>query len=170
MEKRIIPNEILLPEIAALLATGKEVILKVKGYSMLPFIRHNYDSVLLRKEDTLVVGDIVLAQTSMGGYVLHRILSIENNKITLMGDGNPTGVEYTTAEQVAGKAIYVIKGEDGHRVFCYSKSQRLKAKIWKALLPLRPYLLKIYRMTHGMDEDSFISAVAKAFRRVFRRK
>lgn len=163
MEKKIIPNDILLPEVATLLAEGKEVILKVKGYSMLPFIRHDLDSVLLKKADTYQVGDIVLAYTTYGLFVLHRIIAIEGARITLMGDGNLQGVEYTSYDQIAGKALYVIQGENGKRVYCYSLSLKLKARLWRWCLPIRRYLLKIYRINHGMDEDSYTSALKKMF-------
>ena len=49
MEKVEIPNEVLIPAIGKLLGEGREVELRPKGNSMLPFIRSERDSVILRK-------------------------------------------------------------------------------------------------------------------------
>ena len=55
-------NEILFPEVAALLEEGHTVTLKAKGTSMMPFIVGGRDSVVLQKADRVAVGDIVLAR------------------------------------------------------------------------------------------------------------
>ena len=55
MNRITVPNEILIPQIGALLAEGREVELRPKGNSMLPFIRQDKDNVILRKLDTVSV-------------------------------------------------------------------------------------------------------------------
>ena len=87
MDKRVIPNDVLLPEVAKFLEEGREVVLSPKGNSMLPFIREGKDSVILKKLPTEEAGDIVLAKLP-GRYVLHRIVDEDGNRLTLMGDGN----------------------------------------------------------------------------------
>ena len=62
MENRTLPNEVLLGEISALLAEGREVAFTPKGTSMLPFIRGGRDSVTLKKLAEVKVGDIVLVR------------------------------------------------------------------------------------------------------------
>ena len=140
-EKKIIPNDILLGEATDLLARGIEVVLMTKGNSMLPFIRGEKDSVRLKKLDSYGVGDIVLAhiRDARGArYVLHRIISMDGDKLTLMGDGNLIGTESCMISDISGTVMEIIRpGDRGKKVN--------KATIWRKLLPVRRYLLAIYR-------------------------
>ena len=138
MEKRIIPNEILLAEAGALLAEGRDVELLVKGNSMLPFLRNERDSVLLRKLDSVCKGDIVLARIEPTRYVLHRVRTLRGEGLTLMGDGNLRGTENCTLTDVLGTVIEIIR-PDGKR------RKPGKGRCWAALRPVRRYLLFIYR-------------------------
>jgi len=79
MNKVVLPNDIMLGEVTALLREGKKVIIMTKGNSMLPFIRGEKDSVNLELRDTLEEGDIALAQIRPGHYVLHRVVSVEDS-------------------------------------------------------------------------------------------
>ena len=138
MEKRILPNEILLAEAGALLAEGRDVELSVKGNSMLPFLRNECDSVQLRKLPQMEKGDVVLAQIAPGRYVLHRVRAIEGERLTLMGDGNIRGTEACTTADVLGTAIAYIRPGGKRR-------KPGKARLWQWLRPVRRYLLFIYR-------------------------
>jgi SOS-response transcriptional repressor LexA len=132
------PNEILLGSAAAFLGEGREVILRARGNSMLPFIRNERDSVVLRKDDSLEVGDIVLVQMP-DRFVMHRIIERDGDRFRMMGDGNVRGTESFRREDVLGKVIWIIK-EDGRRV------APGRARVWKALLPVRRLLLAVYRI------------------------
>ena len=143
MQTKTVPNAELIPAIGKLIEEGQEVIFKPKGMSMLPFIRGGRDSVLLRKADELKVGDIALAEISEGRYVLHRIEKIEGETIVLMGDGNLVGRERCRREDVMAIAVKIIKGS--REIDCQSPGHLRNAEIWKRLLPVRRYLLAIYR-------------------------
>ena len=143
MQTKTVPNAELIPAIGKLVEEGQEVIFKPKGMSMLPFIRGGRDSVLLRKADELKVGDIALAEISEGRYVLHRIEMIEGETIVLMGDGNLVGRERCRREDVMAIAVKIIKGS--REIDCQSPGHLRNAEIWKRLLPVRRYLLAIYR-------------------------
>lgn len=143
MKTRIIPNAELVSEIGRLIDEGEEVVFKPKGVSMLPFIRGGKDSVLLRKADELKTGDIALAKVSDGRYVLHRVEKIDGEEIVLMGDGNLVGRERCRRGDVMAIAVKIIK--DKKEIDTRSPSHMRKAGIWKMLLPLRRYLLAIYR-------------------------
>ncbi|MDR2919681.1 MAG: S24/S26 family peptidase, partial [Tannerella sp.] len=86
-----LPDKTFMSEVAALLAGGKQVTLKVKGNSMLPFIVGGLDSVVLQKQESYRRGDVVLAEVGQSRFVLHRIIRIDGNVVVLMGDGNLTG-------------------------------------------------------------------------------
>ena len=143
MQTKTVPNAELIPAIGKLIEEGQEVIFKPKGVSMLPFIRGGRDSVLLRKADGLKAGDIALAEISEGRYVLHRIETIEDEMIVLMGDGNLVGRERCRKGDVMAVAVKIIK--ENKEIDCQSPRHMRMAEIWKRLLPVRRYLLAIYR-------------------------
>ena len=138
MEKRILPNETLLSSAGELLAEGRDVTLMVKGNSMLPFLHSEKDSVVLRKIDSVAVGDMILARIAPGHYVLHRVWAVGNDGITLMGDGNLYGTEHCSHENVLGTVVRIIYGNG-------KTSVPGKGRLWRKLLPVRRYLLAIYR-------------------------
>lgn len=142
MEKLIMPNHLLLPEIAEMIAEGMTVTLKGKGNSMRPFIVGGRDSVVLSRACSLRLGDIVLAKTTDKRYVLHRIIQISGDDLTLMGDGNLKETEQTTTADVLAKVVKIIRKDCS--VDADSLSERRKAAIWKALLPIRRWLIAIY--------------------------
>jgi len=137
MGKVLLPNEVLLDEVARLLEEGREVVMLPKGRSMLPFIRGDVDCVKLCKSGDLNVGDIVLARLERN-YVLHRIYAMDDNQVTLMGDGNLFGTEHGTRDGIKGKVVEIIK-PNGHRC------KPGKAWLWRHTLWIRKYQLKVYR-------------------------
>lgn len=138
MEKRIIPNDILLTSAEELLAEGHDVEMLVKGNSMRPYLENEKDSVLLRKMDSVAVGDVILARIAPKTYVMHRVWSIDGNRITLMGDGNLRGREFCRKEDVIGTVICFLKA-DGRKI------TPGKGKVWRALLPFRRYILYAHK-------------------------
>ncbi len=110
---------------------------------MLPFIHGGKDSVLLRKADELKIGDIALAEISEGRFVIHRVEKIEGETVILMGDGNLVGRERCRRKDVIAIAVKIIKSN--REIDCQSQKHLRNAEIWKRLLPIRKYLLAIYR-------------------------
>ena len=137
MERHSVPNELLLPVVAQMLAEGHDVELMTKGCSMNPFIRGERDSVVLRAGDP-AVGDIVLAKVEGGRFVLHRVIEVEGEKVALMGDGNIIGCEHCLKPDVAGIVVEILK-PGGRRV------RPTKGRVWRLLKPARRYILYIYR-------------------------
>lgn len=137
MDRIVLPNDVLLNEVARLLGEGREVVITPKGRSMLPFIRGEVDRIKLHQPGSLRVGDIVLAYFE-DRYVLHRIVAINGEEITLMGDGNLKGTEQGSRKDVVGKVVEIITPD--HR-----QHKPGKAWLWRHTLFLRKYLLKVYR-------------------------
>ena len=138
-----LPNEILLEEVGSLLAEGRDVEIMAKGTSMLPFIVGDRDSVILKKETDGCPkpGDIVLARRSPGNYVLHRIVGLEGDKVTLKGDGNVSGTETVSVKDILGKVIAVV-GPSGR------KRIPENGWLWRRLPPfVRRCVLALYRRT-----------------------
>jgi hypothetical protein len=136
MDKRVLPNEVLLEEAGKLLDEGRDVTFTPLGSSMLPFIRGGKDSVTLRKMPSAQVGNIVLVRLP-GRYVLHRIIALEGEKVTLMGDGNLVGTENCTTADIMGTVTAIQKGK--------RSVTPGKGRFWRALKPFRRYILAIYR-------------------------
>lgn len=143
MKTVVIQNEPLLTEVARLVSEGERVSLRTKGSSMLPFITGGRDSVILVKPETLKVNDIVLARVSTGNIVLHRVVSVEGERLTLMGDGNICGCESCRRADVMAKAVAIVRND--RTVDCTSPAHVFKARVWRMLKPLRRYLLAVYR-------------------------
>lgn len=138
-------NAILIPDIVDLINHGHTVTLRLRGYSMRPFLENDRDKALLVKPpQTLKVGDPILAEVMPGRYVLHRIIKIDGNNLKLRGDGN-LGVEQCTMKDIrCGVEGFYRKGRktmdrvDGRKWKVYSF-------VWCHLFPIRRYLLAFYR-------------------------
>ena len=115
------------------LLEGKKVRIRVQGNSMLPFFRSD-TAIVLRpiRTDDIRWGSVVLAETPQGLFVVHRILHLEENFVPLIGVGNLICREIVTRAEMYGAV------ECG--VF-----HRAKARLWGWLLPVRRYLLPLFR-------------------------
>ena len=139
-----IPNAILIPEIIKYLEQGHTVTLPLKGFSMRPFLESNRDMALLTSPKNIKVGDPVLAEIAPKQYVLHRIININGEHVTLLGDGNLTPEHCLLSNIKASIDGFYRKGRkkldrtDGRKWKLYSK-------IWMTLRPLRRWLLAFYR-------------------------
>jgi hypothetical protein len=138
------PNAEFLPKVVEMLNEGHTVTLRLRGFSMRPFLEDNRDKALLTKPTNPKVGDPVLAEIEPGHFVLHRIVSIKDNAVTLLGDGNIC-CEHCQRENIVGAVIgFYRKGRqqldrtDGWKWLTYSW-------LWMHLRPIRRYLLAAYR-------------------------
>ena len=142
-------DEQILSEAIRLVGEGVQVTLPVNGRSMYPFIIGGRESVVLVKPQELRVGHVVLARVEGGRHVVHRVVKIDGDRITLMGDGNLQGREHCTVEGVKALAIQVV-GETGKKRPLYVVCGNLCAKIWYMARPVRRYMLKIFRVVKGL--------------------
>lgn len=139
-------NKQLLPEVIRLLNEGHTVTIRLKGYSMRPFLENGRDKALLKKADEIHIGDPVLAEISNSEYVLHRIKGIKGNRVILLGDGN-INTEECEIKDIKGSVIgfyrkgrSVLDRTDG-------KKWKMYSYFWTRLYPIRRYLLFIYKHT-----------------------
>jgi hypothetical protein len=143
-------DEQILSEAIRLVGEGVQVTFPVNGRSMYPFIVGGEDSVVLVKPSGLAVGAVVLAKVEGGRYVVHRIVNIDGDKITLMGDGNLCGQEHCHVQDVKAAAIQVV-GKGGKTRSLTSRRHLLAARFWFVLRPIRRYMLKAFRIVKGLD-------------------
>ena len=150
----MITDDVIIEEAIRLTEEGICVTLPVNGNSMLPFIIGGHESVILQKPilpsvqsatgRAIRVGDVVLAWADGCHYVVHRIISIKGNAVTLMGDGNLAGTEHCAVTDVKALVTHVVGADEKpHDLYCLWR--RVAARIWWHLRPIRRYLLALYR-------------------------
>lgn len=115
-----------------LLLEGSPVRVSVKGQSMLPFFRSG-STVSLRpiREEDFRKYNVVLADTERN-FVIHRIIALDGDMVTLLGDGNIYGTESMTRDKVYG-------------IIDCSRAHIFLARIWLWLRPVRRFPLAIIR-------------------------
>ena len=131
-------------EAVRLVQKGVTVTFPVTGQSMLPFIIGGKESVILHAPGLTAVGDVVLAWVDGNRYVVHRIINIDGDRVTLMGDGNVRGTEHCLLKDVKARVTHVVSADNKKRDL-YSRWRVRAAKLWYWLRPIRRYLLAIYR-------------------------
>ena len=131
-------------EAIRLVREGVSVTLPVNGNSMLPFIIGGKESVILQQPELPKVGGVVLAWADGYRYVVHRIVRIDGERVTLMGDGNLMGTEHCLIGDIKARVTHVVDAK-GRTHYLYKGWRKLAAKVWFWLRPVRRYLLAIYR-------------------------
>ncbi len=144
MEEIKCPNAVILPEIVKLMDEGHTITLRLRGFSMRPFLEDNRDKALMTKATHPRVGDPVLAEIAPGHYVLHRIISIDHDHVTLRGDGN-IGTEYCRLSDVKGAVIGFYRKGREKLDRTDGKKWKIYSWIWTHLFPIRRYLLAFYK-------------------------
>ena len=138
-------HDYIIEEAIRLVNEGVCVTLPVDGRSMLPFIIGGRESVILQKPRQPKIGDVVLAWVEGCRYVVHRIIRVDGENVTLMGDGNLAGTEHCTTGDLKAIATHVVS-RDGKRHDLYCPWRQRASRLWWHLRPIRRYLLAIYRL------------------------
>jgi len=110
---------------------------------MLPFIIGGKESVILHRPGLIDVGDVVLAWVDGNRYVVHRIIKLDYDRVTLMGDGNLT-TEHCALSDIKARVTHVVSADNKERDL-HNRWRMLAARLWYWLRPVRRYLLAIYR-------------------------
>lgn len=153
------------PLIAEILSQGGTFSLTITGSSMWPTILGGRDQVtLIKAPDQLKKYDLPLYRRKNGQFVLHRIVSVnEDGTYDCCGD-HQTQIEHgLRQEQMIGLAVnFVRKGKAftaDNRHYCRW------VKFWCAILRFRPVYFKIHHF------NATIYSYAKvAFRKIFKQK
>lgn len=129
---RLIDNRELFAIARDTLLEGSSVRISVRGESMLPFFRSG-STITLRpiREGDLRKYNVVMADADRS-FVVHRIIDVSDEYVTLLGDGNYNGTERVARDKVYG----IVDCSPTHLFF---------AKIWLWMRPVRRYPLAIFR-------------------------
>lgn len=136
-------NDVFFAGVQELLRQGKSVRIRVRGSSMLPFLRHNDDALLAPPEGKRIrKGTVVVAQTDESDIVLHRIRQITSDgSITLLGDGNTNRFEHTDRSRIIAVVTRYYRGR--HSFSPESPPMRLVGLLWCYMHPWRRHLLRV---------------------------
>jgi len=123
---------------------GKEVSMRIAGNSMLPFLVHERDVIYFKKPDRVLrKGDMVFFQRPNGEFVMHRIWRINNEGYYMAGDAQrwiegpvKENQIFAIITKVCRKGTWIGPGD-----FWWEFYEHM----WLGLLPVRPYLMRIYR-------------------------
>lgn len=138
-------NEPFFEELRTMLSLGRQVVIRAKGWSMLPLIWDERDKITLAplSPDSLTIGRVVLARMGDRRYIVHRIVAIKEDRFTLRGDGNPYQYEYCHRDQIHAELISIER--NGRLVEQGSLSWRLYRHLWPSNGFLRRACLFLYR-------------------------
>lgn len=140
----VFSNEVFIPEVVKMLDAGHTVTLRLRGISMRPFLEDNRDKALLTKAICLRTGDAVLAEINPKHYVLHRIIQLNGDNVTLRGDGNLSD-EHCKIKDVKGTVVGFYRKGRNTMDRTSGFKWRMYSYVWVRLFPIRRYLLYIYR-------------------------
>lgn len=145
MRKLVVSNAFL-EEVAALLAEGQSVRVRIDGQSMYPFIVGGRDEVELvpyEPGDDQPMWSGVFFKWN-GSYIVHRLIGKQEEYFCMMGDGNLAQVERVELKDVLGILQFIYR-PDGSVQDCRDSSWLLKGKYWYKWRRFRRYLLPLYR-------------------------
>lgn len=122
---------------------GKEVSLKISGWSMNPFLSHQRDYIYFKKPDRkLKKGDMAFFQRDNGSFAMHRIY--KDNKdgtYQFLGDGQSVIENPIRQDQIFG-LVNAVKRK-GKIITSKNVIWKFYQYVWPVLLPVRGKLVKI---------------------------
>jgi len=136
-----LPNDVYIEAVKIEIAKGKQVRLRTKGQSMIPFITGNRDQIIIEQvnDNSFLKGAILLVQLSEKRFVAHRVWKVkENNMLILRGDGNIRQVEQCSRNNVIAEIIAVIK--NGKII----KKGSFRWNVSRFLWPSNPILRRLF--------------------------
>lgn len=122
------------------LAQGGSFLLTVTGNSMRPTLVPGRDQVCLCAPVNLKKGDIIFFRRPTGEYILHRIIRLCPEEITVNGDSQ-TWTERVLPGQVIGVVSRVLR--NGKWVDTQSAAARAYSLLWPKTRSLRPGLIRL---------------------------
>ena len=138
-----VPMESLYEVILLQLENGGKANLVITGVSMLPMLRENRDTVILKPiEKPPVAGDILLYRRESGQFVLHRVIRVTQEGYLISGDNQYELEKVAPSQLLAVVGAFTRKGrshtlrEPGYRLYRWA---------WVKLFWLRKPYIKLRR-------------------------
>ena len=130
-------------ELISLIENGITVPLIVTGSSMLPFLKHELDTVwLVRVEGKLHRGQILFFRRTNGSMVLHRIRRILPDGCIVVNGDAQVWCEVVCPEQAVAVVSAVTR--DGKMRRTDSLITKIRDAFWYPTRPFRPLIFMVY--------------------------
>jgi len=136
----------LLTETKDYLRDGQDVILRVTGNSMLPYLRSGKDLVVLSpiQPADLKAGKIVFFQREEK-IVCHRIIGRQGELFVIQGDGVLRNKDFVPESDIFA-AVHKIVRPNGKEVSTDSIPAKCYWFFWRAISPFRRVVLGVLRL------------------------
>lgn len=116
------------------LARGESAWVEVQGQSMTPLLRSgDRVQVVPERDSTLQPGEIVLAVSQVGLFIVHRVVSQSDRTVILRGDACPAPDPSLSRAQILG---IVVEARRGNRQIVLA-NLGLSRRLWSGALRLR---------------------------------
>lgn len=105
--------------------------IRVDGTSMLPLLGYGRDTIIIRRirNDEPIDGRIVMYRLEAKHYVTHRVVKVDGETVTTMGDGRITRDEPIHRSMIIGVVEGVIR-KSGLKLSCTSRIWRFREWLW----------------------------------------
>lgn len=135
-----------------LLSEGHTVSFYPRGDSMRPLLHGGRDRITLRAAAEYQRGDVVLAKTQAGKWVVHRVIRINGKEVTLLGDNNITP-EYCLQENIHGRITAICRDGAARPLPKDSIKWKAYTYIWLHIRPTIVGLLRNAAAAFGKARD-----------------
>ena len=137
----VLNSEALSHAVTQAVSSGGVFLLTVTGGSMVPALLHQKSQAELCSPENIRKRDIVLARRGDGSLVLHRVIRICEDTLTLNGDAQ-NWTETVHKTQIL--AVVVRFCRKGRWYTPHSFADRLYCFLWGLTRPVRPALFRLY--------------------------
>lgn len=143
MNRKVVKNSIYFEIVETELKQGKDVLIPIRGNSMLPFFKDS-QRIAIKPfvKSKISKGDVIIARWN-GQVILHRLVHRKHNQLHLAGDNNLGLIEKVSEGDVIGVAKgYYNKKNIFKNITIIDRSVGL---LWFYLRPLRIIYKKIIK-------------------------
>ena len=141
-ESEVLPVDDAMDRIISTLQSGNQIRLTVTGKTMLPFLRDQEDSVVLKPVKRRIrVGDLIFYLKTPGSPVLQRVVQVPAPRKYVVCADAQTTLERVSREQVIGLVSDIKKHNEYISTTAFF--WQCISRIWIWLRPVRPELLRI---------------------------
>lgn len=142
MKKQVTMEE-LMPLFREQLESGRKIQFAPAGISMRPMLEHKVDQVFLEKatKDNVKKWDVVLFKADNGAYILHRVISLNENGFVTRGDNNYGNDKWQPYDALLGKVYkYEHKGKM-HEIGAFS--YKVYVVFWMMSFGIRKLMMRL---------------------------